>query len=53
LPAVFNTEKDLTEKIQNAILSTVNPGIEKFVAPHLSKLIDIVAYPVRVTQVLC
>ncbi len=33
-------------KIEGAILSTINPAIAKFVAPHLSKLIDIIAYPV-------
>ena len=34
------------DSIKGAIMDTINPGIEKFVAPHMSKIIDIIAYPV-------
>jgi hypothetical protein len=44
---VLTVEKDVRVKIQDAIMAQLNPGLEKFVAPHLSKIIDIIAYPVR------
>jgi hypothetical protein len=47
LDPIFTVEKDLTQKIQDAIMEQINPGIEKFVSPYMSKIIDIIAYPFR------
>ena len=50
--SVFNTEKELIAKVTDAISGTVNPGVEKFAAPHLTKVTDILASPVSFQEAL-
>ncbi len=50
---VFTTEKELIGKVKTAILATIDPAIAQFVAPHLSKLVDILAYPVSTDVTIC